>query len=79
MSGLDVAMLPTFIIGRELQAGRLQSGLSDYVLPERRVYSVRLPNVRPPATVRGFIDFLHARFGPIPYWDRTDDAWPTLQ
>lgn len=77
LSGLGVAMLPTFIIGRELQAGRLQSVLSDYVPPERHIYAVRLPNLRLPIKVRGFVDFLHARFGPIPYWDHTEDSWST--
>ncbi|HZV94144.1 MAG TPA: LysR family transcriptional regulator [Caldimonas sp.] len=76
IAGLGIAMLPTFIVGRELQAGRLQSMLDDYTPIERRVYSVRLPNVRPPVKVRGFIDFLLARFGEVPYWDRADDAWP---
>lgn len=74
LSGLGVAMLPTFIIGPELQAGRLRSVLSDYVPLERRLYAVHLPNVRLPIKIRAFIDFLQARFGPTPYWDRTDDA-----
>jgi DNA-binding transcriptional LysR family regulator len=73
LSGLGIAMLPTFIIGRELQAGRLQSVLSDYVPLERRIYAVHLPNVRLPVKIRTFIDFLETRFGPTPYWDRTED------
>ena len=76
LSGLGIALLPTFIIGRELQAGHLRSVLSDYVPFERRIYSVRLPNVRLPVKVRGFIDFLVARFGPVPYWDRSGPGWP---
>jgi DNA-binding transcriptional LysR family regulator len=73
LSGLGLAMLPTFIIGGELQAGRLRSVLSDYVPLERRIYAVHLPNVRLPVKIRAFIDFLQARFGPTPYWDRIDD------
>ena len=74
LSGLGIAILPTFIIGRELQAGRLRSVLGEYVPLERRIYSVRLPNVRLPVKVRGFVDFLLARFGPVPYWDRADPS-----
>jgi DNA-binding transcriptional LysR family regulator len=74
MGGLGVALLPTFIIGHELQAGRLQSVLSNYVPLERHVYAVHLPNLHLPVKVRGFIDFLQARFGPVPYWDRTDES-----
>ncbi len=69
LGGLGVALLPTFIIGAEVQMGRLQAVLSDYVPLERRIYAVYLQSVRLPAKVRAFVDFLRARFGPEPYWD----------
>jgi DNA-binding transcriptional LysR family regulator len=72
LRGLGVALLPTFIIGGELKAGRLQSVLSDYLPLERRIYAVHLPNVHLPLKIRGFIDFLQNRFGPEPYWDVAD-------
>ena len=70
LGGLGVALLPTFIIGRELQAGRLRAVLSDYVPSERHIHAVYLPNRHVPAKVRAFIDFLRERFSPEPYWDR---------
>ena len=70
LSGLGIALLPTFIIGGDLQAGRLQAVLSDYVPLERRVYAVHLPNRHLPAKVRAFVELLRERFGPVPYWDR---------
>ncbi|MBI5264162.1 MAG: hypothetical protein HY852_20360 [Bradyrhizobium sp.] len=33
-------------------------------------YAVYLPDLRPPAKVRVFIDFLAVRFSPEPPWDR---------
>lgn len=69
LAGLGVALLPTFIVGEDLQSGRLQSVLSDYVPLERQVYAVYLPNRHLPAKVRAFIDFLLERFAPKPYWD----------
>lgn len=69
LGGLGVALLPTFIIGRDLQEGRLQAVLSDYVPPERHIHAVYLPNRQLPAKVRAFIDFLLERFAPHPYWD----------
>ncbi|MEO8278554.1 MAG: LysR family transcriptional regulator [Ideonella sp.] len=72
MSGLGLALLPTFIIGHELQAGRLQAVLSHYVPLERHIYAVHLPSLHLPVKVRGFLDFLQARFGPVPYWDEAD-------
>jgi DNA-binding transcriptional LysR family regulator len=70
LGGLGVALLPTFIIGKELQAGRLQAVLSDYVPLERYIYAVYLPSIHLPPKVRVFIDYLRTLFGPEPYWDR---------
>jgi len=69
LGGLGIALLPTFIVGKELQAGHLMSVLEDYIPVERDVYAVYLPNRHLSAKVRAFIDFLVERFGPEPYWD----------
>ena len=71
LGGLGVALLPTFLVGRDLQAGRLRAALSDYVPPERHIHAVWLPNRHLPSKVRAFVDFLRERFSPEPYWDRT--------
>ena len=71
LSGLGIAVLPTFIIGKELQSGRLRSVLSEYIPLERHIYAVYLPTRHLSAKVRGFIDFLLKRFGPEPYWDQS--------
>ena len=76
MHGLGLALLPTFIIGKALQAGRLRSVLSEYIPLERHIYAVYLPNRFVSAKVRAFIDFLLERFGPEPYWDRSGDHTP---
>ncbi len=70
LGGLGIALLPTFIVGKDLQDGRLKSVLADYVPVERHVYAVYLPNRHLSAKVRAFIDFLLERFGAEPYWDR---------
>ncbi len=70
LGGLGLALLPTFIVGRDLQAGRLRAALSEYIPVERHVYALYLPTRHLPAKVRAFIDFLVERFGPDPYWDR---------
>lgn len=69
LGGLGIALLPTFLIGRELHEGKLQAVLSDYVASERHIFAVYLPNRHLPAKVRAFIDFLLGRFTPQPYWD----------
>lgn len=70
MEGLGLALLPTFIIGEALQAGRLRSVLAEYIPLERHIYAVYLANRHVSAKVRAFIDYLLERFGPEPYWDR---------
>lgn len=71
LGGLGVAILPTFIIGKEIRAGKLRSVLPEFtLLVERQIYAVYLPNRHLSAKVRTFIDFLLHRFGPEPSWDR---------
>ena len=70
LGGLGVALLPTFIIGRDLHEGRLQAVLSEYIPVQQHVYALYLPTRHLPVKVRTFIDFFLARFGPEPYWDR---------
>lgn len=70
LGGAGVALLPTFLVGEDLQRGALQGALIDYTPVERSVYAVYLPNRHLSAKVRTFIDFLVARFGPQPPWDQ---------
>lgn len=70
LGGLGVGLLPTFIIGKELQNGNLQAVLSEYIPVERHVYAMYLPTRHLPSKVRVFIDFMVAHIGAEPYWDR---------
>jgi DNA-binding transcriptional LysR family regulator len=70
LGGLGVALLPTFIVGKDLQAGRLRAVLARYVPSQRDLHAVYLPNRHLPAKARVFIDFLLERFAAPPYWDR---------
>ncbi len=71
-AGLGVAMLPTFIVGPDLAAGRLRAVLTDWVDDAASVYAV-YPHRRHLSTkVRLFVDFLAERFGPRPYWEPPD-------
>ena len=70
LGGLGISLLPTFIVGEDLQSGNLQPALTQYVASERNLHALYLPNRHLSAKVRVFIDFLVARFLPVPYWDR---------
>ncbi len=69
LGGLGIITLPTFIVGEELSRGSLVSLLEAY-LPGQIALHALYPHARHLSPkVRAFVDFLAARFGPIPYWD----------
>ena len=70
LGGLGVALLPCFICGEDLRAGRLVRILPDWESPPDRAVSAVYPAARHLSPkVRVFVDFLAERFGGKPYWD----------
>jgi len=69
IAGLGITLLPTFIVGSDLSAGRLQQVLPDYCPPEISIYAVYPSRRFLSAKVRTFIDFLSDSFGKQPDWD----------
>ena len=67
--GLGLALLPTFIAGEELQAGRLVTVLPDYAPPKVFICLLYPPNRHMAPRIRLFVDFIYERFGDRPYWD----------
>ena len=63
-----MALLPTFIAGRALRDGRLQSFLGDYKAPPLTLYAIYPPTRHLAVKVRLFIDFLVARFAAQKDW-----------
>lgn len=68
---LGIALLPTFMCGEDIRAGRVQCILDGWTPEEIYVHAVHPPGRHVAAKVRRFVDFLVARFGPEPPWD----AW----
>lgn len=58
-----IALLPTFIAGVALRAGKLRSVLKAYKAPPLTLYAIYPPTRHLSLKVRLFIDFLVARFG----------------
>ena len=69
LKGLGVAILPTFIVGAELQAGALATVLDEYVAQDLSLSAVYPQSRHLSPKVRALVDFLADRFGPRPYWD----------
>lgn len=72
LGGVGVVTLPSFIVGRDLQAGTLVSLLADYVPQDLPLHAVYPHNRHLSPKVRAFVDFLAEHIGPRPYWDLID-------
>lgn len=71
ISGLGLALLPTYMVGQDLRKGRLQAVLQDFIPVSLEIHAVYPHRKHLSAKVRTFVDFLHERFHPTPYWE----AW----
>ena len=69
-AGAGIAMLPTYLISPLIRAGQLVVVLPDYTVDTMGIYGVYTSRRQMPLIVRSFLDFLAARFGDEPEWDR---------
>jgi len=69
LAGNGIANLPTFLVGPDIAADRLQLVLPDYPPPSLGIFALYAPNRYLAAKTRLFIDFLSTRFGEKPNWD----------
>ena len=72
VAGQGIAELPTFLIGCDIADGRLEVLLPDHPRRELGIYALYTPNRYLATKTRVLIDFLAARFGADPEWDRFD-------
>jgi DNA-binding transcriptional LysR family regulator len=61
LSGMGLVILPTYMVGQDIRKNRLQAVLTEYVPAPLEIHAV-YPH-------RTFVDFLHERFHPKPYWE----------
>ncbi len=69
LAGIGIAVLPVFIAGPDLAAGRLVQVLPQYDNRGGAIYAVWPSGRHPSPKLRAFVDFLAERFGPNPYWE----------
>lgn len=72
LAGQGITELPTFLVGCDIAEGKLALMLPDFPRTELGIYALYTPNRYLAAKTRVFIDFLVARFGARPEWDRFD-------
>ena len=61
-AGQGVAMLPLWMVGRDLAEGRLEEALADYHVPDNAIHVVYPSNRHLSPNVRAFVDFLVESF-----------------
>jgi DNA-binding transcriptional LysR family regulator len=70
LAGAGVLRVPAFVVGDDLAAGRLLPVLPDWRLPMLGIHAVFPDRAYVPIKARVFVEFLQARFGDPPYWER---------
>ena len=70
IAGGGVLVTPSFYVAPMLRDGRLKRILTAYRLPELGIYAVYPQRAHVPPKVRAFIDYLAARFGRKPDWEK---------
>ncbi len=73
--GVGLALLPTWLLGEDIHAGRLTPLLPAWECliapgPERAIWGVYPPKKTVAPKVRAFLAFFAERIGAPPYWDR---------
>jgi DNA-binding transcriptional LysR family regulator len=81
LDGLGLALLPTWLVGQDIRAGRLVTLLpggegSITGGPERAIWGIYPPKKVVSPKVRVFLAFLDQRFGKPPYWERQAESAP---
>jgi DNA-binding transcriptional LysR family regulator len=69
LSGIGIALLPTFIVGADIASGRLQVIDVGLLSAPEFIYVAHLEGRRPSAKLRAFADCLREAFGEPPYWE----------
>lgn len=69
-AGCGLAFLPTFLIHRAVEEGRLETCLTAYTCETIGLYAVYPSTRTVSAKARVFIDLMVERFGDEPFWDR---------
>ena len=69
LQGGGVARAPTFVVGKDVQEGRLVAILSEYEILEVSIFLVYPHRRHVPPKVRAFLDFMAELISTTPYWD----------
>jgi len=71
LSGIGIMRSPTFLVGKDIETGRLVPLLKNCQTLEVSIYVVYPQRRHLSPKVRAFVDFMAARISSEPYWDAT--------
>ena len=64
-----IAQLPTYMVGLDIQSGRLNALLEEYEPEKLPVYAIHNHRKYLSAKIKTFIDFIYDLYQPEPYWN----------
>jgi len=69
LEGMGITRTPTFVVGKDIQDGRLTPILRDYETLEVTIFLVYPQRRHLSPKVRAFVDFMAERISETPYWE----------
>lgn len=73
LGGVGIALLPIWLVGDDIQSGRLERVLptleADLTPDETAIHAIYPHKRLLSAKVRAFVDFLVEKYQPVPYWE----------
>lgn len=69
-AGGGLAVLPNYVVAPMIRRGELVGALPDWQADELGVYAFYISRRHQPASLRTLLDFLAARLGPTPLWEK---------
>jgi DNA-binding transcriptional LysR family regulator len=69
IQGCGIAQLPTYVVGLDIQSGRLNALLEAYEPEKLPVYAIYNHRKYLSAKIQTFIDFIYDLYQPEPYWN----------
>ena len=69
IQGCGIAQLPTYMVGLDIQSGRLDALLEKYEPEKLPVYAIYNHRKYLSAKIQTFIDFIYELYQPEPYWN----------
>jgi DNA-binding transcriptional LysR family regulator len=72
LAGLGVARLSTYLVGNDLQSGRLVRLLPSYAQEDSNIVAIFRERRNLAPKIRAFLDHLVQHFAPVPPWERSN-------